>query len=173
MVTIKFFQLVTSAIFCCLFNVCVYADNPVVFTQLTSLQNQPALSPINLASLEKVDGIENIGNALTHITINKAGYYFIIAVGQAGVVKQGASGNQYLDIWLIKNGVPIANSTNRITVSEFLTGTVVTQNIVGLHANDTVSVGFTASDPSFGLIATPAKGQEPAIASLVFSIYRL
>ena len=170
---VKVFRLMTSVIFLSLFNIGIYADRPVVFTQLSSLQNQPALSPINLASLEKVDGIQNIGNNLTNITIKKPGYYVVIAVGQAGAIKQGVSGEQYLDIWLLKNGVPLANSTARITVSQVLTGTVITQDIVGLNQNDTVSVGFSATDPAFGLVSRPAKGQEPAIASIVFSIYKI
>jgi hypothetical protein len=148
--------------------------NPVVYTQLTSLKNQPALGPINLASLEIVSGIENIGNAPTSIKVEQGGYYFVIAAGQAGAIRDNpAGGNQHVDIWFIKNGASIPNSTSRITVSPDVTGTVITQNIIFLSENDTLSVGFTATDPSYGLVGTLAKDKEPAVTSLTLTAYKI
>ena len=146
----------------------------VIFTQLSSSHNQPATADTNLAVLETVDGIENIGASPTNITVNKPGLYFLLAVGQAGSTNSAMiDGGQYVDIWLIRNGMPVPNSTSRITVGQFSTGTVITQNILALNQNDTLSVGFAASAPSFGLIATPRKGSIPAIPSIIFTIYKV
>ncbi len=150
-----------------------YADS-VVFTQLSSLKNQPAIDVVNLVSLETVDGIENIGATPTNITIQKPGFYFLLAAGQAGPVSAATiDGNQYVDIWLIRNGVPVPNSTARITVGQFITGTVITQNLIPLNENDKLSIGFAASAPSYGLVATPKRGNVPAIPSLIFTLYKI
>lgn len=146
----------------------------VIFSQLSSLQNQSATAQVNLAAMEMVDGIENIGRAPTNITINTAGFYFLIAAGQAGATKlTSIDGNQFVDIWFIRNGVPVPNSTARITVGQFITGIVVTQNLMALNQNDKLSVGFAASAPSFGLIATPKRGNIPAIPSIIFTLYKI
>lgn len=146
-----------------------------IFSQLSSSKNQVAVAHVNLAFLETVDGIDNIGSAPTNITVNKTGFYFLLAAGQAGAVNSMAmaDGNQYVDIWFIKNGVPVPNSTARITVGQFITGTVVIQNLMHLKENDKLSVGFSASAPGFGLVATPSKGNEPAIPSIIFTIYKI
>ncbi len=168
------FQRVIIVTLLSLFSLSLHAAEPIVFTQLSSARNQPATALINLASLETVDGIENIGNTPTSITINKPGFYLLLAVGQAGSTSLAMiDGGQYVDIWLIRNDVPVPNSTSRITVGQFSTGTVITQNIMALNQNDKLSVGFTASSPTFGLIATPRRGRIPAIPSLIFSLYKV
>ncbi len=152
----------------------LYAAESVIFTQLSSSHNQPATASINLASLETVDGVENIGSTPTNITISKPGFYFLLAVGQAGALNSAMiDGSQYVDIWLIRNGVPVPNSTARITVGQFTTGTVITQNIMALNQNDKLSVGFAASAPTFGLISTPSRGKIPAIPSIIFTLYKV
>lgn len=146
--------------------------SPIEYTQLTSLQNQPAVNATNLASLETVDGIQNIGNALNKVTVKNSGFYFVIAAGQVGAVKN-TSTNGAVDIWLIKNGTAIPNTGSRSSVFGQATSTVVCQNIVQLNAGDSISVGFSASDPALGLITIPAADGRPAITSIMFTIYRL
>ncbi len=145
---------------------------PIEYTQLTSLQNQPAVSATNLASLETVDGIQNIGNALNKVTVKNSGFYFIIAAGQAGAVKS-TSATGTVDLWLVKNGVALPNTGSRSSVSGQDTSTVVCQNIVHLNAGDSISVGFAGSDPAFGLMTIPPADGRPAITSMTFTIYRL
>lgn len=132
------------------------------------------MAEVNLATLDTIDGIQNIGTAPTNITIQKSGFYFILAVGQAGAVKPATiDGSQYVDIWFIKNEVPIPNTAARITVDQFSTGTVVTQDLLVLNENDKVSVGFAASAPTYGLIASPKKANRPAIPSIIFTLYKI
>lgn len=172
MIAVSFFRWMVGAVFFLSTSLC---DASPVFSQLSSSKSQVAVAPVNLVSLETVDGIDSIGSAPTNITVNKAGFYFLLAAGQAGAVNSMAmaDGNQYVDIWFIKNGVPVPHSRSRITVGQFITGTVVIQNLIGLNQNDKLSVGFSASAPGFGLVATPSKGNEPAIASVVFTIYKI
>ncbi|PJD91315.1 MAG: hypothetical protein CK423_09500 [Legionella sp.] len=174
MKTVKYIRRIITICLLSGFHFNLYAAEPIVFTQLSSAHNQPATATVNLASLETVDGIENIGSTPTNITVNKAGFYFLLAVGQAGAINSAMiDGSQYVDIWLIRNGVPVPNSTARITVGQFTTGTVLTQNIMALNQNDKLSVGFAASAPTFGLIATPKKEGIPAIPSIIFTLYKV
>lgn len=174
MVTVKCIRWTIMAALLTLLSFNLHAAESVVFTQLSSSHSQPATASINLASLETVDGIENIGSTPTNITVSKPGFYFLLAVGQAGAINSAMiDGSQYVDIWLIRNGVPVPNSTARITVGQFTTGTVITQNIMPLNQNDRLSVGFAASAPTFGLIATPSRGKVPAIPSIIFTLYKV
>lgn len=146
--------------------------SPIEYTQLTSLQNQPATNATNLASLETVDGIQNIGSALNKVTVKNSGFYFVIASGQAGAVKN-ASANGSVDLWLVRNNTPIPNSGSRISLFPQSTAMVMCQNIVQLNAGDSISVGFSASEAAYGLVAAPASSGKPAVTSLTFTIYRL
>ena len=172
MTAVSFFRWMITAVLVVSTSLC---NATPIFSQLSSSKNQVSVTPVNLAFLETVDGIDNIGNAPTNITVKKPGFYFLLAAGQAGAVNSMAmaDGNQYVDMWFIKNGVPVPNSTSRITVGQFITGTVVIQNLMSLNLDDKLSVGFSASAPGYGLVATPSKGNEPAIASIVFTLYKI
>ncbi|HVT62436.1 MAG TPA: hypothetical protein VHD33_02975, partial [Legionellaceae bacterium] len=96
---INFFRHIISSLLLFLCTQACIAGN-VVYTQLYSLQNQAAVAEVNLATLDIIDGIQNIGTAPTNITVQKPGFYFILAVGQAGAVRPATiDGNQYVDIW--------------------------------------------------------------------------
>jgi len=82
-------------------------------------------------------------------------------------------GDGYVDLWLIKNGKAVDNSNTRQTISKASTGVLVSQSIMKLKAKDTISVGFSASNPAMGLVAIPAANAEPAIPSIIFSIYKI
>ncbi len=150
----------------------LFAGSPIEYTQLTSLQNQPATNTVNLASLETVDGIQNIGSALNKITVKDSGYYFVIAAGQVGAIKETSSVGA-VDLWFVKNGTALPNTGSRASVSSQLTSVIVCQTILPLNAGDSISVGFGASDPSFGLVTIPSANGKPAITSITFTIYRL
>lgn len=150
----------------------LFAGSLIEYTQLTSLQSQPASNAVNLASLETVDGIQNIGSALNKITVKDSGYYFVIAAGQVGAVTSTSAGGT-VDLWFVKNGTALPNTGSRASVSSQLTSVIVCQTIVPLNAGDSISVGFGASNPAFGLVAIPSANGRPAITSMTFTIYRL
>ncbi|MDP3561589.1 MAG: hypothetical protein Q8R83_05375 [Legionellaceae bacterium] len=145
----------------------------IEYTQLTSTQNQPAINASNLVAFETVDGIQNIGSALNKVVIKDSGFYFIMAVGQAGLIKSDASGTGYVDLWLIKNGTPLPNTGTRQGVNAEMTGSIVTQAIIQLNAGDSLSIGFSASNPSFGLLSIPATASVPTVTSFSLTIYKI
>lgn len=169
---VKSFRLVVSGVILCLFSISTYAEN-IVYTQLTSTQNQPATNPSNLVSLETVDGIENIGSAATKVTINVSGFYFVMFTGQAGALTVQPAGDGYVDVWLMQNNTPLPNTNSRQTVRSGDTGTVIEQAILQLNKGDAVSIGFTASSPALGLVSIPATKVEPAVTSATLTIYKL
>jgi len=164
---------IVSAIILSLISLGASAAGGIAYTQLTSLQSQPATNPANLVYLENIDGIQNIGTAPTKVIINVTGFYFITAVGQAGPVKGGTTGDGYVDMWLVKNNVSLANTNTRQSVSATISGTIVTQSILQLNAGDSISIGFAASNPAYGLIAIPATRNEPAVTSATLTLYKL
>ncbi|MDP3705355.1 MAG: hypothetical protein Q8R24_05540 [Legionellaceae bacterium] len=169
---VRFFRLMMSSLFLCLFSMTTYAGN-IVYTQLTSTQSQPATNPSNLVSLETVDGIDNIGSAATKITINVSGFYFVMLSAQAGSVTPLPAGDGYVDVWLVLNNTPLPNTNSRKSMRNGETGMAVTQSIIQLNKGDSISVGFSASNPALGLITIPATKLEPAVTSAALTIYKL
>ncbi len=153
------------------FSVSVYAQNTGAYTQLSSLQNQLATGSSNLALLETVNSMQNLSSTQNKITVKSSGLYFVMAAGQVGAIKEGVNG--YVDLWLIQNGKAVANSNTRLTVDNKSTSVLVSQTLIQLKAGDTISVGYSASDSSMGLIATPETNSEPAIPSIIFSMYKI
>lgn len=171
----KTLKLMSVAAFC-IFSVSIAnaaQSGGIVYTQLTSTQNQPAVNPSNLISLETVDGIENIGSAATKVTINVSGFYFIIVEGQAGAVTDGAPSTGFVDLWMVRNNTPIPNSTSRQSLSRNETSTMITQMIIQLNAGDSISVGFSASNPAYGFVSIPATTVEPTVTSMTLTAYKL
>ena len=149
-----------------------------IYSQCSSMTTQtPKHNKAQSVLLEINDGFKTgvDCSAISPVTIRKTGLYFVIAAGQVGSAKKDTQGG-YLDLWLIRNGKPVANSNTRQSV---LTGTdtavLVSQAAMELTAGDTLSLGFRVSDPNqgLGLIATPSTAEEPGIPSMIFSVVGL
>lgn len=148
------------------------------FAQLSSLQTQlPGTGP-QVIAMRSVDALSNIDrDSDNKLIIKEGGAYMIIAAGQVGQAnsdKNASSTGGYVDLWLRKNDQPIPNTNTRQSVDMLQsTAVLVSQAIVNLSPRDIISVGYAASKPSLGLIATQGTTDEPAIPSIIFSIYKL
>lgn len=160
-------------------SVCLLSGNAwaAVYAQLSSSQDQIVNSTRpRLVTVETIDRVGNIELASTKdkVVVKTSGTYFIMAVAQVGGdknVKGNASG--YVDLWLMRNNASLPNSNARHELTNVqATATLVSQSIVQLNAGDTIGIGFSAI-PSFGLIALPAANGEPAIPSMIFSIFMI
>lgn len=149
-----------------------------IYSQCSSMTTQtPKHNKAQSVLLEINDGFKTgvDCSAISPVTIRKTGLYFVIAAGQVGSAKKDTQGG-YLDLWLIRNGKPVANSNTRQSVlSGNDTAVLVSQAAMELSAGDTLSLGFRVSDPNqgIGLIATPSTAEEPGIPSMIFSVVGL
>ncbi len=153
--------------------------NPI-FAQLSSLTNQiPESTGVYSVKIERIDDIQSLemNDAKDQVIIKEPGAYFVMAAGQIGTTneRQLLLGG-FVDLWLTGNEKPVANSSTRgsITISN-KTIVLVTQGVLRLNAGDRVGSAFSVSDSSqgLGLIATPGGKNEPAIPSIIFTIFKI
>lgn len=150
-----------------------YAEKKLPYAQLSSLHTQMPSEENRIVKLDKVDGSLNIGvTRADKITIIDPGIYFFAAAGQVGAQNTGESG--FVDLWLMHNGKPIANSGARQSVSDAkLTAVLLSQTVMPLEKGDSVGVGFSANKTGLGLIGFPALQSETAIPSIIFTIFKI
>lgn len=157
---------------CCLPNANVFAAATATHARASSLESQSSLDEgPHIAQIEHVDSIYNIAHSSEAMfSVQKAGTYFVIATGQAGVNIVAPPG--YLDLWLVRNETPVHNSAARVYLANTASTSVVTsQAILTLNRGDVISVGYESSNSSIGLMALPPLfPNEPAIPSLHLSI---
>lgn len=158
-------------------NSSISAEN-ATFAQLSSLQTQIPGTGTQVVAMRNVDSLNNIErDSDNKVIIKEAGTYVIIAAGQVGQVgsdKNVPFTGGYVDLWLKKNDKAIPNTNTRQSVDGIqTTGVLVSQAILSLNPRDVISVGYSANKPTLGLIAIPATVDEPAIPSIIFSIYKL
>lgn len=137
----------------------------------TQLPGIKGFAQVALDTLDEGQGIslDRVNNSLV---INEEGTYFVMVAGQVGGrEKQTEQG--YVDLWLLKNGQPLTNSNTRQATGPNFTTVLVTQTVIHLKAQDAISFAFSATRPSLGLIATPATNSEPAIPSVIISVFKL
>ncbi len=172
--TIKASRLIASTLVVFLFSMCGHAGNPNEhYVQLSSTETQPASAAINEATFDDVNGISDLGSNKHNVTVHVDGIYFAMLSTQVGSVKQKDQASGFIDLWLNKEGVPVSFSNTRQSVQAGETHVMVTQAILSLKAGDTISVGFSATNPTLGLISIPMKNKEPTITSVNFSMYKL
>lgn len=169
-----FFQMAA----CCFFLASVmpttkaFADSSPAHVRASSMTNQFPTSGHNIAIIEHIDTIDNI-EYINHqmFGIKYSGTYFVVASGEIGVDIVAPPG--HLDLWLVRNGTPVPNSRTRVSIrnSQQTSLVVVTQAIIDLNKNDTISVGYSSSSGSIGLVAIdPTSSNEPAIPSVALSM---
>jgi hypothetical protein len=149
-----------------------------VYSQCSSMTTQtPRHTRAQSVVLEINDGSKTgvDCSAISPVTIRRTGLYFVIAAGQVGASRKDTQGG-YLDLWLIRNGKPVANSNTRQYIrTADDTAVLVSQAAMELNAGDTLSLGFRVSDANqgVGLVATPSTPEEPGIPSMIFSVMSL
>ncbi len=165
---------------CCLVLVCLSAafalpaEELTMYAQIMSLKSQFPGQSTSQVSLEKVDGIHGVRNDGNALVISQDGTYFIMAAGQVGLEMGVETFGGMVDMWLVRNGKPIANSGVRQTISNpQATAVLISQSVMPLKAGDIITVGYSSNKASHGLVAIDAKGTEPAIPSIIFSLFRI
>ena len=170
---LKQMGLLVSALVMVFFNLNVCAKNVGAYIQLSSSVTQAASGETNVATFNTVAGNAGIDEVRDKVTFHEDGVYFIMAQGQVGVVKPGSTASGDVDLWFIKNGTSIANSTSRQSVVSGASSALVIQDVLSVKAGDTIGVGYSASNPLLGLFFLPAKKNVPAIQSIVFTVYKV
>lgn len=152
----------------------------IAYIQTASQSNQfsPTRTP-QILSLGKADIAQGIRLANhTAAVVSEPGIYYAMISVQVGADKNATESGYidlsgYLDLWLTHNSKPIPNTNTRQYINNGSTSVLLTQSILQLKANDTVGATFFTTNPSFGLIAIPAGKLEPAVSSVLFSMFKL
>lgn len=143
------------------------------YGQFSSLFTQMPGTKSSIVKFDSIDVIKNlvVSPSKDKIIIKEDGVYFLIASGQVGALTDPANG--YMDLWVVRNDRPVANSNARMSIRDASeTGALITEVIVELKTGDTVSFGFSASNPNLGFIySEPAN--EPAVVSFYVSIFKM
>lgn len=155
---------------------------PLVYMELTSDQSQTTTmdnlnQPVVIA-LNPPDEISGLSVDLksNEVVVHEDGVYFMVATVQMGVRESASDivkgGDVYF--WFERNKVPILNSTNWIFVKpSSRSNTITNQLAVSFKAGDRITLKFTSSTPSVGLISFPATERWPAAPGLSFTMYKL
>ncbi len=107
------------------------------------------------------------------MTIKTDGVYFMVAAIQVG--KEKGDGDDYIDVWMKQNGKDVDNSGCRQTIKDpKFTTVLVCQGIAECKAGDKFNVVISTNSPDkgVGIVKIAPKG-EPAIPSIIFSIYKI
>jgi hypothetical protein len=98
----------------------------------------------------------------------------MVAAIQVGKEK-GDGDNDYIDVWMKQNGKDVDNSGCRQAIKDSkFTTVLVCQGIAECKAGDkfNVVISSNTADHGVGIIKIAPKG-EPAIPSIIFSIYKI
>lgn len=152
------------------------SSSRVVYAQLSSSLSQQIPNNTNqLVSMANEDALAGIYHpSPDKVVIKEAGTYVLLVAGQAGVAKQAKAASGYVDMWLVLNGKIVPNSgVRQYLEKKDSTSVLIFQTVSPFEAGDSISIGFTASNPMLGLITTDATAKEPAIPSVIFSLFKL
>ncbi len=151
-----------------------FADTDAVYAQVSSLQNQIPKGS-QLVTLEQADDLNGIDQPTpSKLVIKEPGTYIVIAAGQPGVDKNATSAGGVVDLWLMKNGQNVPNSgVRQFLATPQSTSVIISQAILPLKTGDSLSFGYSANKPLHGLIATNGTSNQPAIPSIIVSVYKI
>ena len=148
-----------------------------VYAQLSSSMSQPASVTGTLVKMDSNDalgGVEHDDKGKgADVTIKADGVYFMVAAIQVG--KDKGDADDYIDVWMKQNGKDVDNSGCRQTIKDpKFTTVLVCQGIAECKAGDkfNVVISSNSADNGVGIVKIAPKG-EPAIPSIIFSIYKI
>jgi len=129
--------------------------------------------PVFMDQNDAISGIEHSSEHPADIRIIESGTYVVIAAPQVG----RTSGNEAraVDFWLRKNGIDIANSNVRCTITNGNDkDVIVNQTMMPFKAGDVLNVIMAVEKTGEGLgieaIKTPDR---PLIPSIIFSMHKI
>jgi hypothetical protein len=148
-----------------------------IYAQLSSSMSQKASLTGTLVTMDSNDALSGLDHddkgKGTDITIKTEGVYFMVAAIQ--VAKEKGEGDDYIDVWMKQNGKDVDNSGCRQAIKDpKFTTVLVCQGIAECKAGDkfNVVISSNAPDNGVGIVKIAPKG-EPAIPSIIFSIYKI
>ena len=101
---------------------------------MSSTESQTAGPEGKAISLDTLDASKAVDNNKGSVTIKEAGVYFVIAAGQVGATKAGATGT--VKLWMRQNGKDVGNSNTEQTVEDGTTAVLVCQGVGEFKAGD-------------------------------------
>lgn len=110
----------------------------------------------------------------SRITFSRSGYYNIQFSAQLDRVS--GSGTDTVDIWFRKNGVDIADSNTKVTMTGAANAckTVAAWNFaLNINANDYVELVWATSSTSIQIIAAASNSVHPATPSLIVTVNQI
>ena len=148
---------------------------PTAYAQVSSMKTQIPGQGNKYVNMETVDGSMNVMQpSASKLTVQHPGLYFFMAAAQVGARPSATEAKGYVNLWLLKNGQTVPNSTAKQYVCCIETTSVlVTQSLLMLKEKNTISVGCSATKPMLGLIYTPPMGSQPGTPSLIASLFRV
>ena len=148
-----------------------------IYAQLSSSMSQKASLTGTLVTMDSNDalgGLEHDDKGKgSDITIKTDGVYFMVAAIQ--VAKETGDADDYIDVWMKQNGKDVDNSGCRQVIKDpKFTTVLVCQGIAECKAGDkfNVVISSNTADSGVGIVKIAPKG-EPAIPSIIFSIYKI
>jgi hypothetical protein len=148
-----------------------------IYGQISSSTSQKAGTDGTLVKMDSNDalgGLEHDDKANSpDVTIKTDGVYFMVAAIQVG--KDSGDGDDYIDVWMKQNGKDVDNSGCRQVIKDAsFTTVLVCQGIAECKAGDkfNVVISTNSADKGVGIVKIAPKG-EPAIPSIIFSIYKI
>jgi hypothetical protein len=147
------------------------------YAQLSSSMNQAASATGTLVKMDSNDALSGMDHddkgKGADVTIKEDGVYFMVAAIQVG--KEKGDSDDYIDVWMKQNGKDVDNSGCRQALKDpKFTTVLVCQGVAECKAGDkfNVVISTNAPDNGVGIIKIAPKG-EPAIPSIIFSIYKI
>jgi hypothetical protein len=148
-----------------------------MYAQLSSGDSQKAVPGGVLVTMDSNDALSGLDHDAkgksSEITIKDDGVYFMVAAIQVG--KQKGTDPDYIDVWMKQNGKDVDNSGCRQVIKDpDFTTVLVCQGIAECKAGDkfNVVISSNSADNGVGIVKIAPKG-EPAIPSIIFSIYKI
>ena len=129
--------------------------------------------PVLMDQNDAISGIEHTTENPADIKIIESGTYVVIAAPQVG--RTSGSDSRYVDFWLRKNGVDIANSNVRAVLRTSQDkDVIVNQTMMPFNAGDVLNVMMAVekTGDGLGIEAIKTTGR-PLIPSIIFSMHKI
>jgi len=140
----------------------------------TVTQTNPSGTATNLMTFDTTESASGVAIAAnSQITVTNAGIYNVAFSAQ---IDKTDSGNDDIEIFLVKNGTPVTYSNTQLTVVGNAGKVVAAWNwVVQLAAADYVEIGWFSADTSLRILAQAAKTSptRPAVPSVIATINQI
>ena len=136
----------------------------VPYAQLSSTETQMG-GAAKVVTFNACDGAKRLSSLGGAVGFPEAGSYFVTAAGQVG-----GAGTGTVKLWIRLNGKDVENSNAEQSVTNGTTSVLVSQGVVEVKAGDKLTLVFSTTVPTIGLVATKA-GKEPCVPSMIFSAF--